>query len=90
MRKKSEAQRRGEHDHDSRAQSGDTNRRSRADNKKGLGDPVLEFPAARVAEGVPGPLPEKNHKNQAHPASRNTVGCVPAKLQSVIGRFRRR
>jgi len=62
----------------------------RANYKKGLGDPVLGFPAARVAEGVPGPLPEKIRKNQPPSASRNTVGCVPAKLQSVIARFRRR
>jgi len=52
---------------DSMAQSGDTNRRSGANNKKGLGDPVLGFPAARVAEGVPGPLPEKTTRTRHVP-----------------------
>jgi hypothetical protein len=32
--------------------SADTNWRPVANNKRGLGDPVLVFPAARVAEGV--------------------------------------
>ena len=44
-----------------------------ANNKKGLGDPVLGFLAARVAEGVLEPLSEENRKNEVRGASRNTV-----------------
>lgn len=53
--------------------------------KRGLGDPVLEFPAARVAEGVPGPSPSANHaRRQERLMSQTRIRLTRAELYEKV------